>query len=115
MIHNQGGEAVITASERIAIDATLKTYLYLFLCFRSYRECLGPGERGVIMIIATDRKQARVIMRYLTAILQSVPMLAAMIERQDTDSIDLNNPRLYRDCDGLISNDSGLHRRGRLV
>ena len=32
-------------------------------CFRDYREYLGPGERGVIMIIATDRKQARVIMR----------------------------------------------------
>jgi len=31
MIHNQGGESVITAHERIAIDATLKTYLYLFL------------------------------------------------------------------------------------
>ncbi len=60
-------------------------------CFRDYRPFLGPGERGVLMIIATDRKQARVIMRYLTALLQSVPMLAAMIERQDSESIDLNN------------------------
>jgi len=60
-------------------------------CFRDYRPFLGPGERGVIMIVATDRKQARVIMRYLTAILQSVPMLAAMIERQDSESIDLDN------------------------
>jgi hypothetical protein len=60
-------------------------------CFRDYRPCLGPGERGVVMVIATDRKQARVIMRYLTALLQSVPMLAAMIERQDSESIDLNN------------------------
>ncbi|NOU09058.1 MAG: hypothetical protein HOO98_03435 [Nitrospira sp.] len=31
MIQNQGGESAITAHERIAIDATLKTYLYLFL------------------------------------------------------------------------------------
>ena len=60
-------------------------------CFRDYRPFLGPGERGVLMIIATDRKQARVIMRYLTALLESVPMLAAMIERQDSESIDLNN------------------------
>jgi hypothetical protein len=60
-------------------------------CFRDYRACLGPGERGTVMVIATDRKQARVIMRYLTALLQSVPMLAAMIERQDSESIDLNN------------------------
>lgn len=60
-------------------------------CFRDYRPYLGPGERGTLMVIATDRKQARVIMRYLTALLQAVPMLAAMIERQDSESIDLNN------------------------
>ncbi len=60
-------------------------------CFRDYRPFLGPGERGVIMIIATDRKQARVIMRYLTALLNAVPMLAAMIERQDAESLDLDN------------------------
>ena len=60
-------------------------------CFRDYRPFLGPGEKGVVMVIATDRKQARVIMRYVTALLQSVPMLAAMIERQDAESIDLNN------------------------
>jgi hypothetical protein len=60
-------------------------------CFKNYRPYLGPGERGTIMVIATDRKQARVIMRYLTAILESVPMLAAMIQRQDTESIDLDN------------------------
>ena len=60
-------------------------------CFRDYKPYLGPGERGIIMIVATDRKQARVIMRYLTALLNAVPMLAAMIERQDSESIDLNN------------------------
>jgi len=60
-------------------------------CFRDYRPYLGPGERGTLMLIATDRRQARTIMRYITALLQSVPMLAAMIERQDSESIDLNN------------------------
>jgi hypothetical protein len=60
-------------------------------CFRDYRSCLGPGERGVIPVIATDKKQSRIIMRYLKAILQSVPMLAGMIEREDTESIDLTN------------------------
>jgi hypothetical protein len=60
-------------------------------CFRDYREHLGPGERGVIMVIATDRKQARVIMRYVTAMVRSVPMLEMMILRQDAESVDLNN------------------------
>jgi hypothetical protein len=60
-------------------------------CFKDYRPFLGPGEKGVVMVIATDRKQARVIMRYVTALLNAVPMLAAMIERQDSESIELNN------------------------
>ena len=60
-------------------------------CFRDYASCLGPGERGVIMVIATDRKQARVIMRYVTALLRAVPMLTAMILRQDAESVDLDN------------------------
>ena len=33
-------------------------------CFRDWRPFLGPGEVGTIMIIAADRRQPRVIMRY---------------------------------------------------
>lgn len=60
-------------------------------CFGNYKPYLAVGERGIIMITATDRKQARVIMRYLSSIIQSVPMLAAMIVRQDAETIELDN------------------------
>ena len=60
-------------------------------CFRDYRPFLGPGERGVLMVVATDRKQARVIMRYIAALLDHVPMLKHMVVRQDTESVDLDN------------------------
>lgn len=80
VIGRRGGKSFVTA--------LIAVYL---ACFRDYSVCLGPGERGVIMIIATDRKQARVIMRYVTALLRSVPMLAAMILRQDAESVDLDN------------------------
>ena len=33
--------------------------------FHQYRQYLAPGERGVILVIASDRKQARVIFRYV--------------------------------------------------
>jgi hypothetical protein len=59
--------------------------------FRDYRPFLAPGERGIIMILATDRRQARVIMRYLTAIVNTVGLLRAMIVHQDNESIDLDN------------------------
>src|SRR5262245_6451595 len=54
--------------------------LAVFLaCFRSYAEFLAPGERGVVMVMAADRKQARVIFRYVRALLKKVGMLAKLI------------------------------------
>lgn len=43
------------------------------------------------MVIATDRKQARVIMRYILALIEQVPMLKHMVVRQDSESLDLDN------------------------
>jgi hypothetical protein len=59
--------------------------------FRDYRSCLGPGERGVLMVVAVDRKQARVIMRYIIALIEQVPMLKHMVVHQDSESVDLDN------------------------
>ena len=59
--------------------------------FNDYRAYLTPGERGIAMIIATDRRQARVIMRYVRALLTSIPMLKRMIERERENCFDLSN------------------------
>lgn len=68
--------------------ALIATYL---AAFRDYRPHLAPGERATILIIATDRKQARTIIRYIRALLTEVPMLAQMVERETADEFDLNN------------------------
>ncbi len=59
--------------------------------FKDWRPHLGPGERATVMIIAADRKQARVIMRYVKGLLQSVPMLARTVEGETAESVDLRN------------------------
>ena len=56
-------------------------------CFSDYRSILAPGERGVLMIIAADRRQAQVVKQYVSALLQAVPMLAALIEHETRESI----------------------------
>ena len=43
------------------------------------------------MVIATDRRQARVIFRYTRALITLTPLLKAMIERETADVIELNN------------------------
>jgi hypothetical protein len=57
--------------------------------FRSYK--LSPGERGVVMLLAADRRQARVLFRYAQAFLEGVPMLKTMVERVTADTIELSN------------------------
>jgi len=59
-------------------------------CFHSYRQFLAPGEKGTILIIATDRKQGRVIFRYIRGLLTQVPMLQKMIERETADTFELD-------------------------
>lgn len=59
--------------------------------FKDYRPYLAPGERATIMVIAADRKQARVIFRYIRALLTEVPMLARLIERETAEAFDLSN------------------------
>ena len=58
--------------------------------FRDYRDVLGPGERGVVMLIAADRKQARVVMGYVRALLD-IPLLADLVAKRRRESIDLRN------------------------
>lgn len=66
--------------------------LAVFLsCFRKYDGVLAPGEVGVVMLIATDRKQARVLKRYIAGLLQAVPMLKAMVISETAEGIELTN------------------------
>ncbi len=70
------------------IVATVATYL---AAFRSYQQFLSPGETPVIMCLAGDRRQARVIFEYISGLLQSSDLLASMIEKITAETIHLNN------------------------
>ena len=70
------------------IMALIGVYL---ACFRDYRQYLQPGERATVAIIAADRKQARVIFRYVRGMLTLIPMLKSMIERETAEGFDLSN------------------------
>jgi hypothetical protein len=70
------------------ILALIAVYL---ACFRDYRQFLQAGERATCMVIAADRKQARVILRYIRGLLRGVPALERMIVRETAESFDLSN------------------------
>jgi hypothetical protein len=65
---------------RGAGKSEIVSFLAVYLaCFKTYTP--SPGEKLVGMVLAADRKQARVIIRYIKAMLHGHPMLEGMIAR----------------------------------
>lgn len=60
-------------------------------CFNDHQSKLSPGEVATVMVLAADRKQARTVMRYISGLLDSNPMLKRMIVSQGRESIELSN------------------------
>jgi len=79
-IGRRGGKSLIAAFVAVYLA-----------CFRDYSPFLAPGERATIMLIAADRKQARVVFRYIYAFLTEIKMLAGLITRRTAELIELAN------------------------
>jgi hypothetical protein len=78
LLGRRSGKSIIAAL--LAVWAT---------CCRSYR--LAPGEVGIFMIVAADRRQSRIIKRYISGLLRAHPSLEALIESETADAIWLTN------------------------
>jgi hypothetical protein len=79
VIGRRGGKSLILA--------LIAAYL---ACFHDWSPFLTAGERGTIMIVAADRRQATVIFKYLRGML-GIPLLKGMIQRETADTIELTN------------------------
>ena len=84
-------EAWLVCGRRAGKSFILALIAVFLACFFDYRQYLAPGERATVMVLAADRKQARVILRYVRALLLNVPMLARMVQREAMESFDLTN------------------------
>lgn len=81
VVGRRGGKSRIAAAVAVYLAAA-----------RDYAAILAPGERGVVMLIAADRRQARVAMRYVRGLLEGSALLAGMIDGEPTqDSVRLTN------------------------
>ncbi len=80
IVGRRGGKSLVAALVAVFLAS-----------FRDYREFFAPGERGTVMVIAADRRQARVVFRYIQGFLDSVPMLGQMVESRTKETINLTN------------------------
>src|SRR5262249_61362260 len=58
-------------------------------CFIDFKPFITVGETLAVMCLAKDKDQARIVFRYIKAILNHVPALRNMIVDQRADEIEL--------------------------
>lgn len=71
---------------------------------------LRPGERAVVLCLATDRDQAKIIFGYTQSYFQDIPLLAGLVQRETASGLELNNR-----VDIAIATNSFRSLRGRPV
>lgn len=59
--------------------------------FNDFTPMLSPGEVATVAVVAADKKQARSAFRYISGLLNSNPMMKALVLSEDKESITLNN------------------------
>ena len=82
-------EAWLVVGRRGGKSFVVSVVAVFLALFHDFKEFLAPGERGVIQIIAADRSQARVIFRYISAILHSTPVFEQYIQNETKERIEL--------------------------
>jgi len=55
-----------------------------------HRHLLSAGERGVVMTMAADRRQAGVILAYVVGLLERSPILKQLIVRKTSEEVELS-------------------------
>ncbi len=85
------GEAWLVVGRRGGKSRIAALVAVWLACFRDYRAFLAPGERGTLMVIAADRRQARVVFRYIVGLLEGVELLRPLIQQQTQEAVHLTN------------------------
>ena len=87
--NEQVREAWLVCGRRAGKNFFVALVAVYLSCFRTYH--LARGERGVFMVMAADRRQARVVMRYVKGFPNGSPMLASLAARETQTEIELTN------------------------
>jgi hypothetical protein len=69
------------------IMSTVAAWLAAFVDWQAY---LAPGEVATVMLIAADRRQARIALRYIRSLFLQHPTLAQLVTRETGEALELS-------------------------
>jgi hypothetical protein len=83
-------EAWCIAGRRAGKSRAAAAIAVYLAAFRDYRDVLARGEIGVLCIVASDRRQAKVVMQYVVGLIDGSPLLAQLVRKRTAESIELS-------------------------
>jgi hypothetical protein len=86
----QAAEAWAICGRRAGKTRVMSTVAAWLACFHDWRPYLAPGEKASVMLIAQDRKAARVALRFLRSLITSHPALKQLVVRETEEGIELS-------------------------
>lgn len=87
----QARECVLVIGRRGGKSRILALIAVWLACFHDYRQYLDEGELGVVQVLAADKDQARVILRYVKGFIKKVTMLSRKMQRETQWGLELSN------------------------
>lgn len=84
-------ELVVVAGRRGGKSRAISVLAAYVAALCDHRDHLVHGERGVVVVIAADQRQASVVFEYIVATLEGSKRLRQRIKSQTSDSIVLDN------------------------
>jgi hypothetical protein len=84
-------ETWIIAGRRAGKDSIASLIAAYAAAFFSHGDRLRPGERPLVLNLATDRDQARICLNYTRSFFSGIPTLASMVTRETKSGFELNN------------------------
>jgi hypothetical protein len=84
-------EAALIVGRRGGKSRALALIATFLACFVDWQPYLAPGEEAVIAIVASDRRQARVILSYIRGFLRNVEILEELLDVDQTETLRLSN------------------------
>jgi hypothetical protein len=103
-------ELWLIAGRRAGKDSIASAVAAFAAAMFNQQHRLRPGERGVVMCLAVDRDQARIILNYIRSYFTDIPLLKGMVQRETAEGFELNN-----NIDIVIATNNFRSVRGRAI
>jgi hypothetical protein len=84
-------EATLVAGRRGGKSRAMAAGLAVYVAALCEHPRLVPGERGIVLMIAPDQKQAKISLDYCTACFEQSPLLRQLIAVRTADELQLTN------------------------